>query len=138
MDIQPPQANEIFKLFCNKYDELQELVESRKGYNLTKASAIIRHMLIDSYPLMDQVNEHHKLKNITFPVTQFSIPDISEPENQDIVFWVKQDSLYPPEKTSDPCDYLKRDKFLSKKIMLLYGKEISIKDVVLFLSLIHI
>lgn len=126
-----PHAKETFSFLCNKYDELKELVESREPYDLTKASAIIRQLLIDGTPLMNQANSHHKLK-ITFPVSQFSVPDLSEPINRGMVIWIKQDSLYPPEKTSDPCDYLKRDQFLSKKIMLLYGKEISIKDVIKF------
>ena len=131
MDRPSPYAKEIFDLFCNKYDELKELVELRVPYNLTKASAIIRQLLINGTPLMNQANAHHKLK-ITFPVSQFSVPDLSEPINQGMGIWIIQDTLYPPEKPTDPCDYLRRDQFLSKIIMLIYGMEISIKDVIKF------
>ncbi len=120
------QDENIRWLFCQKYDELNELVLKRDSYDLTKASAILRQLLVDGTPLMHQANRLHRLK-ITFPITQFTAPNPNG-----IIMWFKQHSLFPPEKPDDSLDYLPLKKFLSKKVMIVYGKLFSILDMILF------
>jgi hypothetical protein len=117
-------------IFCAKYDELSELVKSSNPYDLTKASALIRHLLIDGSPLMDQINRIYRLK-ITFPVSKISIPDLSLPINRGLQYWDIQDGLYSEDMKHLSVE-VKRDKLLSKGIMLVKGNQITVKDAVKF------
>jgi len=123
------KTRELEKLFCDKYDDLEELVKSLIPYDLSRASAIIRQLIIDGSPLMDQINRTHKL-NIIFPVSKINIPDLNAPLNRGLEYWDIQDGLYLEEMKPEQLEHVKRDKLLSKGIMIVKGKEITVKDAV--------
>ncbi len=115
--------------FCDKYDDLEKLVTSLKPYDLQRASAIIRHLIIDGYPLVDQINRTYRLK-ITFPVAKITTPDLSRPLNRGLSYWDIQDGLYREDMKPELLESVKREKLLSKVVMLVEGVEITVKDAI--------
>ena len=119
----------IEKLFLNTLDDLAERITSTDEYTILGASALIRKLLIDDFPLVDQVNRQHKLKT-TFEISKTS-PSIPGVPGQAV--WSVQDGLDP--ETSHPGKpslTLNRDKLFSTVLAVVNGQNYTLREVVLF------
>ena len=50
------------ELFLRTIEDLEESISSTDSYTVLQASALLRKLLLDDYPLVDQVNQTYKLK----------------------------------------------------------------------------
>lgn len=116
-------------LFLKTLQDLGSRAAETDEYEILGASALIRKLLIDGLPLVDQVNQQYRLK-LTFEISESSpsIPGVPEP-----AVWSVQDGLDP--ETSRPGKSRKtvnRDQLLSTVLAIVEGKSYSLRDIVLF------
>jgi hypothetical protein len=116
-------------LFLNTLRDLAGHVAESDEYTVLGASALIRKLLIDGTPLVDQVNQTHRLK-VTFAISESnpSIPGVPEP-----TFWSVQDGLDPEtSRPGKPRKIVNRDQLLATVLAIVNGKSYSLRDIVLF------
>jgi len=113
-------------LFIHTLDDLERRIVSKDWYEVLGASAFIRKLLLDEFPLVDRVNQLHKLK-INFLIVDYDLigarPTIA----------LMGDGLDPD--TSPPnvkTRLVNRAQFLKTIIFVAGDKQYSVRDVVLF------
>jgi len=117
------------QLYLKTLDDLNNRIVSRDPYEILGASALIRKLFFDDHPLVEQVNQHYKLKfvfNVCFlPAWP---PGVPEPN-----IYCIQDGLDPDTSGQGwPTHQLGRDQFFKIIVLVIDGKKYTIKDVVLF------
>lgn len=98
-------------------------------YHLVLASGRLRMLLLDSAPLVHQVNRDHKLK-ITFEVGDHHPPPPPMPTP---LFWSTPDALNPNHFSTGhniPIRSLSLDQFLSLRVMVFDGLDVNVKELV--------
>ena len=116
-------------LFLSTLHDLGRRVDSEDPYEILGASALIRKLLIGSHPLLDQVNQSHRLK-LRFRV---GLPLARPPGFPEPVVWSLQDGLDP--HTGVPGHQvvdMTRDRLLSTPVLKIAGGTYTVRDVVLF------
>lgn len=124
--------NDIEILFLRTLDDLEDRIKSHDPYEILGISALIRKLLLDSYPLVDQVNRNYKLK-ICFETVYSGSDQLEWMEKMGMhpLLWIIPDGLdvAPPEL---PRNIINRQRFLSTTVLAVRGKRYSIRDIVLF------
>lgn len=116
-------------LFLSTLRDLALRVADTDEYNVLGASALIRKLLIDGSPLVDQVNQQYRLK-LTFEVCESnpSIPGVPEP-----TFWSVQDGLDPETaRPGKPRKAVNRDQLLATVLAVVQRKSYTLREIVLF------
>lgn len=117
------------QLYSRTIDDLENHISGQDPYTILGASALIRKLFLDDHSLVDQVNRKHKLKfvfNVCLPTP--NPPGLPVP----VVFSI-QDGLDPDtSRPGKPTSQLSRDKFFKVIVLIINGKEYTVKDVVLF------
>ena len=109
-------------------DELNKRLDSDDEFEILGISAVVRKLLYDDFPLIDQVNRKYKEK-IIYEVSSSS----RNPSNTtDLVAYSLQDGLDPETSPSKYTDPLKRDQFSKIIIAIVAPKTFTLKDIVLF------
>jgi hypothetical protein len=72
-------VDSIERLFLTTLRDLRFRVDTQDPYLILGSSALIRKLLLDDYPLPDQVNRKYRLK-VSFEVTQPRVPPPGIPE----------------------------------------------------------
>lgn len=117
------------ELFLNTLDDLEKRTNSSNSYEILGISLLLRKLLLDEQPLLDQVNRNYK-RRIIFKCAKAP----SWPEN------LPQPSLISAQDGIDPdtsisaftVEELKRDQFLKFVVATTKDEEISVKDVILY------
>lgn len=110
-------------LFLDTLKDLQEKIDRSTDYDLTKASGLLRHLLIDSPRLIDQVNKKIGMK-VRFKISA---------TRDDIPGWLKDVELMWVNLTPDPDSQTAKEevsvqKFLSKIVLIRKGSVFSVYD----------
>lgn len=117
------------QLFIHTLDDLGDRGASGDAYVVLGASALLRKLLLDSHPLIDQVNRAHQVK-ITFEIGKNLVPaNVSE----STLCFAVQDNLDP--NTAAPWvgrTTVSRDGFLSTTVLFAGAHSYSVKDMILF------
>lgn len=118
-------------LFIRTLDELEECIASNDDYTVLRASALIRKLFLDDYPLVDHVNRPHRLK-IEFEVVDtdqlldmFKVPGMPAFE-----FLGIQDALDPESIPNPPRKRVKRDVFFQTKVQVSKGNTFTIREII--------
>ena len=121
---------EADRLFLHTLDDLASRVQPGvPEYEVMRIAGLVRKLLLDENPLVDQVNRTRYLK-IRFliddaPPIWEVLPDVRP------TFWSIQDGLDPYTSLTAPLPRaVKRDEFLRKVVMLVGKREITVPDVV--------
>lgn len=119
----------IDALFLETLKDLEARITQQDPYTILGASALIRKLLLDDAPLVDQVNRQHRLK-LTFEVTesQAQVPGMPAP-----TFYSVQDGIDPA--TARPGKITKtvnRDQLLSYVLSVVEGRSYTLREIVLF------
>lgn len=118
-------------LFLSTLDDLENRTESQDPYEILGISALVRKLLLDSYPLVDQVNREYRLK-IRFSIV-YTTGQLDQLEEMGLtpILWVVPDGLdmAPP---GFPRQAMTRQRFLNTVILAVRGERYSIRDIVLF------
>lgn len=119
------------ELFIRTLQDLRTKIESNDPYEILMASALLRKLLIDDSPLMNQVNRKFKLK-INFIVNDRQLPIITE----GLALWSIQDGFDPDTSVphlSNPVT-LDKDGMLKRPVLIINGAVITVLDLIKFLS----
>jgi hypothetical protein len=120
---------DINNLFLHTIRDLEQRSTASDEYEVLMAAVLLRKLLLDSKPLMDQVNRRFKLK------LRFRISSESPLERQiyatSPTFWAIEDALNPESPLAyEPYDAT-RDQFLARPIMCFDGHRVTVRDVIL-------
>ncbi len=119
----------VESLFVNTLRDLAARIADADEYSILGASALIRKLLIDGSPLVDQVNQGYRLK-LAFEISDSkpSIPGVPEP-----TFWSVQDGLDPEtSRPGKPRKVVNRDQLLSAVLAVVDGRAYTLREIVLF------
>lgn len=115
-------------LFLETLRDLEARLASRDDYDVLGISALIRKLLIDASPLVDQVNRSYRFR-ILFEVTQPAIP-VTRPST---VLISMQDAIDPE---SFPSVFsrrtVNRDQLLEYPLVVVRGHIYTLREIVLF------
>jgi hypothetical protein len=120
---------DVQSLFVETLDELATRAEAHDEYDVLMAAGLIRKLLLDAAPLVDQVNRSHRLK-LVFEIGESGAfpPGVPAPTH-----WAAQDGLDP--NTAPPFvrrRQVTRDELLATVVVISNGSSHSVRDVVLF------
>jgi hypothetical protein len=116
-------------LFLDTLRDLAARAVASDEYTILGASALIRKLLIDGSPLVNQVNRNYRLKLIfEISESQPSVPGVPEPN-----VWSVQDGLDPEtSRPGKPRKTVNRDQLLATVLGIVDGKPYSLREIVLF------
>ena len=119
----------IESLFLSSLADLTKRITDSEEYNILEISALVRKLLIDGAPLVEQVNQEFRLK-LMFEISDSrpSLPGEPEP-----TFWSVQDGLNPEtSRPGKPKKLVTRDQPLVSVLAIAGGKAHTLRDIVLF------
>lgn len=120
-------------LFIKDLENLEERMQSRDEYEILGIAALLRKLLLDKEPLVDQVNRSRRLK-IRFKINPPKIPMDPPP-----TFWSIEDGLDPetarPRRTG-PAE-VRKDEFLAAQVLYVNGKVFTVRDIILYMANVH-
>lgn len=118
------------KLFVNTIIELEERFNKRTEYDLLKASGLIRQLIVDSNPLVTQVNRKYKLK-IKFKVVKRYKFDFANVDSNGTKWSNLSGMVFiSPDKSSDFVELLGKDEFLKYQLLSHHETQFTILDVI--------
>lgn len=119
------------QLFIKTIEDIEERLTSHDEYEILMIAGLLRKLLLDSNPLMNQVNQEKRLK-ITFTVNYRGVPQTPPIP----FFWSIEDGIDPDTSVphlSNPKK-VNRDDFLKIPIILFNGRIIIVKDLILHMA----
>jgi hypothetical protein len=119
------------ELLINIYNDLRDKLDAGNKYNLIKASGLVRQLLMDGAPLVDQVNRDYKLK-IVFR-TQKNRPkfgDFVDASGQKWETVIGVTLINPTHNDEEYISYVKRDAFLNYPVINFAGLDFSVQEII--------
>ena len=116
------------QLFLDTLKDLEERIVAEDPYKILGASAVIRRLLLDDQPLIDQVNRAHRLK-LSFECTKRWEMPVGVPEP---TLWATQDGFdatAPPFLTRQTVTL---DQLFACVLLTVNGHQFTLREVVLF------
>jgi len=117
-------------LFIKTLEDIENKMNSRDGYEILMISGLLRKLLLDDNPLINQINQSKRLK-ITFNVNDRQ-PPVGD---KSLMFWSIEDGFDP--NTSVPHLTkpigVNKDQLLKRQIMIINGQIITVLDLIKFL-----
>jgi hypothetical protein len=118
-------------LFLRTLDDLEQRIVATDEYEVLLAAALLRKLLLDSHPLVDQVNAAHRLK------LRFRINGPTAYEEMILrdgaVFLSLEDAIDPeldhPPGLMSPIEAT-RDQLLARRVMVLNGESITVHHLI--------
>jgi len=124
----PAQAGSIDNLFLHTLKDLQTKISTDDQYEILMAAALLRKLLTDENPLVDQVNRSRKLK-ITF-----TINDKKPLDEAGLVFWSLQDGFDPDTSNARVIlQTVKKERLLKSTSVIIQGKVITVLALIRYL-----
>lgn len=124
----------IDKLFLKTLEDIENRITSEDSYELLGASALLRKLLFDDYPLVDQVNRTRKFK-IHFEI---ACQDYSEYLSQLEELGIPEPMFYIVPEGLDCSPYprrtVKRDQFFRTVVLSISGRRYTVRDIVVLLA----
>lgn len=119
------------QLFIKTLEDIEKRLASHDEYEILMIAGLLRKLLLDSNPLINQVNQEKKIK-ITFTVNDRGIPQAPLIP----IFWSIEDGLDPETSVPHLCKpkEVNKDTLLNTPIMLSNEKIITIKDLIQHMS----
>lgn len=117
------------QLFLRTLQDLRTRESSMDPYGILGASGLLRKLLLDDYPLVDQVNRNHRIKMLFEIGEKIIAPDV----DSSIVFYSVQDGIDP--NTAPPFigrAKVDRDSFLSTILLVIESQTYTVRDIILF------
>ena len=115
---------DLDKLFLRTLGQLEYLLRVGDDYAVIRASALIRQLLLDDYPLADQVNRNHKLK-ILYPLRFRKAMVQAEKEHPDSSFMGLGYEPGCPPVPPEHMEYVSRDVFMSNRAFMIKRRRVS-------------
>lgn len=120
---------DINTLFLKTIEDLKVKIGSEDPYEILMATALLRKLLIDESPLVDQVNKNFGLK------IRYVVNNKSSPPNIDgLITWSTVDGFDPETSHISEPIILNKNQMLKRQIMIIDGTTITVLDLIKFLS----
>ena len=115
------------RLFIKTLEDIEGRLASHDEYEILMIAGLLRKLLLDSNPLMNQANQEKKIK-ITFRINDRGIPQTPPIPT----FWSIEDGLDPETSVAHLCNpkEVNKDSLLNTPIILFNGNTITIKDLI--------
>lgn len=117
------------RLFFEKMNHLRDLAAQPTEYRLLQAAAIVRHLLLDSSPLVDSISAITRLRPYYAVGCMGMVEHFGSIVPQKPLVFTVAHSV-DPMRPQRPIVYLKRDEFLALKVAILSRQEFTVRDVV--------
>jgi hypothetical protein len=118
-------------LYCRTIGDIRSVIEKPDDYEVLRASALLRQLLLDENRLVDDVNRQHRVK-LRFKVADsWDTPYAKVVLEDDPTFYSVLDGLYPgttPIKA--PIKRLNRDQFLGYAVVFVKGSFYTVRDII--------
>lgn len=125
-------AAEARHLFIRTVDDVRARLESLDAYEVLGMSALLRKLLLDEHPLVDQVNRQYRLP-LRFEISEVDTPYHRMVMESGPVFWSLQDGLDPNTSLVERARVnVTRDKLLATPVLMVKGVKYSVRDVILY------
>lgn len=118
-------------LFLKTIEDVENKMKSKDAYEILMISGLLRKLLLDDYPLTDQVNKNRRLK-ISFVINDRKPPFV----DASLEFWSIEDGFDPDTSVphlSKPLA-VDRERLLNSEIMIVNREVITVFDLIKFLS----
>ena len=117
---------ELPALFLGRFADIEQRVAQDDPYETLQIAALLRQLLLDGNPLLDQVNRAHRLI-IRYEVAIYELP----PLIAERMIWAVQDGLDPDTKPRQQGRKLiSRDEFLATVVAQYGDTRYSVKDII--------
>jgi len=115
--------NKHEKLFLNTLDDIREKLSRGDEYSIIKASALLRHLLLDgNVSLLHLANKNHGIK------PQFVVNDyLSKPPIKLLLHWM---SLDPSSMRTKVLHTINLDTFLKAECLTFKEHDFTVKDII--------
>ncbi|HEY9169414.1 MAG TPA: hypothetical protein VIN72_08000 [Lutibacter sp.] len=119
--------SEIKEDFLNILNDLRNKIDQPTNYNNKKSAGLLRQLLLDDHPLIDQVNREYKLK-INFKVRKL---EQAEPGIGKMIM----EGISPMENEDESnLEIINRKEFLNKRCLILHEQIYTVYDVIMINS----
>ena len=79
---------ELESLYLSTIEDIREKLSRNNRYHIIKASGLLRHLLLDTTPLIYQINRKYQVKILFSIIDHSTVPIIEdEPKDTPVVFW---------------------------------------------------
>lgn len=113
------------QLFLDTLQDLREKHQSRQPYALLRGSGLLRQLLLDSQPLVDQVNSRHRLR-VEFETIDFTFKP-PFPIARVHLRWQNLDISTLPQARKIRVD---RSRLLAAPVLVFKGREFTVHDLI--------
>ncbi len=126
---------DIERLFLETLGDLEQRISSSDEYTVLGAAALLRKLLLDKVPLVNQVNRKYKLK-ITYEIcdTEKLFATFNVPGVPPLQFIGIQDALDPCSIPNPPVKIVRRDAFLKTKVQASNGQYFTVRELIKYLA----
>ncbi|WPR73056.1 hypothetical protein SLW70_08045 [Flavobacterium sp. NG2] len=118
------------KILLNIICDLQERFEKLTEYDLLKASGLIRQLIVDTNPIIEQVNKNYKLKIVYRVQKRFKMPAGKIDEDGTIWKPLYGMTFIAPKEDSSNIELLKKDEFFKYELLHYNGESFSVLDII--------
>lgn len=118
-------------LFCRTVEDINRAIETPDSYEVLRASALLRQLLIDGNRLVDIVNREAR-KKIQFEIADsWNTPYTKMVLEHGASFLAVLDGLSPERMIlKAPLKRLNRDQFLSHRVVFTQGAFVTVRDII--------
>ena len=125
-------ANELFR---RTMDDLDARTTATDEYEALMAAGLLRKLLMDQKPLMDQVNRTIRMK-VRFPINGVS-PYEAQVFSLGPVYWSLEDGIdtqtNQPPGLQAPMEAT-RDQLLARRVLFIQGHDVTVRDLIDWLA----
>lgn len=115
-------------LFIKTLEDIQSRLASHDSYEILMIAGLLRKLLLDDYPLIDQVNEKKRIK-VRFTINGRQI----NPLLKEASFWSIQDGFDPETAHFAVFKGVDRNSMLKEIVMRSNGVSFTVADLIKFL-----
>lgn len=116
------------QLFIHTIQDIKERLASTDSYEILMIAALLRKLLLDAFPLVDQVNKSRRIK------IKFIINNRPVPSDHHVDFWSIEDGLDPETSRFQNPKEVNKDQLLGTAVLKIEEKTFTIKHVILHLA----
>ncbi|MGD9100450.1 MAG: hypothetical protein PVF45_08215, partial [Anaerolineae bacterium] len=119
------------ELFLRTLDDLEKCISSNDNYTVLRASALMRKLFLDDFPLVDQVNRTFRLK-LKFEIvdTDKLLEMVKVPGMPELEFLGIQDALDSESIPNPPKKIVNRDTFFQTKVQVAQNKTFTVREII--------
>ena len=118
----------IYTLFSKTIKDIETRLRSNNDYEILMIAGLLRKLLLDEQPLVDQVNRSKRLK------ISYSINHRPDPGDAGLVVWSVEDSLDPETSHLINIKEVTRDELLAIRVLKISDHIYTIREVILHIS----